>query len=126
HRAGALVGHSVLGDGARAGLHPVRRPRASGHRRARARHARARTSRTRRARACAHVIETRELRRVFGGVVALDGVSLHVAAGERHAVIGPNGAGKTTFFNILTGELAPTSGEVLLGGAVVTRKRPNE
>ena len=72
------------------------------------------------------MIETRELRREFGGVVALAGVSLGVADGERHAVIGPNGAGKTTLFNILTGELAATSGDVRLAGAVVTGKRPNE
>jgi len=72
------------------------------------------------------MIETRELRREFGGVKALDGVSLRVAEGERRAIIGPNGAGKTTLFNILTGELEPTSGSVLLAGADVTRRAPHE
>jgi ABC-type branched-subunit amino acid transport system ATPase component len=72
------------------------------------------------------VIETRELRRDFGGVRALDGVSLLVAEGERRAIIGPNGAGKTTLFNILTGELEPSSGAVLLAGVAVTGRPPHE
>jgi len=72
------------------------------------------------------VIETEDLRREFGGLVALDRVSLRIADGERHAIIGPNGAGKTTLFNILTGELAPTSGSVRLGGTDVTGMRPNQ
>jgi ABC-type branched-subunit amino acid transport system ATPase component len=72
------------------------------------------------------VIQTRELRREFGGIKALAGVSLKIAEGERRAIIGPNGAGKTTLFNILTGELEPTSGEVRLAGQDVTRLRPHE
>ena len=71
------------------------------------------------------MIETRDLRRAFGGIVALAGVTLAIAAGERRAIIGPNGAGKTTLFNILTGELEPTSGTVRLGGEDVTRMRPH-
>jgi len=70
------------------------------------------------------VIEVRDLRRDFGGIKALAGVDLRVAAGERRAVIGPNGAGKTTFFNVLTGELAATAGTVSLGGADITALRP--
>jgi ABC-type branched-subunit amino acid transport system ATPase component len=72
------------------------------------------------------MIETRELRRKFGGVKALDGVTLAVASGERRAIIGPNGAGKTTLFNILTGELTPTSGAVAIGGEDVTGRAPYE
>ena len=72
------------------------------------------------------MIETRDLRREFGGVKALDGVSLVVAEGERRAIIGPNGAGKTTLFNILTGELEPTTGRVLLAGVDVTGRTPHE
>jgi branched-chain amino acid transport system ATP-binding protein len=69
------------------------------------------------------MIEIRELRRAFGGVVALDGVSLTVAEGERRAVIGPNGAGKTTLINLLAGEIAPIGGAVRLAGRDVTRLR---
>jgi len=72
------------------------------------------------------MIETRELRREFGGIKALAGVSLKVAEGERRAIIGPNGAGKTTLFNVLTGELEPTAGEVRLAGENVTGRRPHE
>jgi len=70
------------------------------------------------------MIEIRDLRRAFGGVVALDGVSLVVAEGERRAVIGPNGAGKTTLINVLTGEVPPTGGSVRLAGRDITRLRP--
>lgn len=52
----------------------------------------------------------------FGNVVALQDISVSFAVGGVHAVIGPNGAGKTTLFNILAGELKPTSGQVVLGG----------
>jgi ABC-type branched-subunit amino acid transport system ATPase component len=72
------------------------------------------------------VIETRELRRDFGGIKALAGVTLKVAEGERRAIIGPNGAGKTTLFNVLTGELEPTAGRVRLAGEDVTGRRPHE
>jgi len=69
------------------------------------------------------MIEIRELRRAFGGVVALDGVSLKISEGERRAVIGPNGAGKTTLINILAGEIPPTGGAVFLAGHDITRLR---
>lgn len=72
------------------------------------------------------MIETRELRREFGGIKALAGVTLKVAEGERRAIIGPNGAGKTTLFNVLTGELEPTAGEVRLAGEDITGRRPHE
>ena len=69
------------------------------------------------------MIEVRDLRRAFGGVVALDGVSLTLAEGERRAVIGPNGAGKTTLINALAGETAPTGGTIRLAGRDITRLR---
>ena len=58
----------------------------------------------------------------FGGVQAVQGVSFSVEAGQRLAIIGPNGAGKTTLFNILNGQLLPTTGQVYLFGQDITRK----
>lgn len=57
----------------------------------------------------------------FGGVVAVDGVSLEVGEQERVAVIGPNGAGKTTLFRLIAGEFRPTEGRISLLGRDVTR-----
>jgi len=62
-----------------------------------------------------------ELAKVFGGLAAVDGVSLSVPAGERRVLIGPNGAGKTTLFHCITGTLKPTRGQVSLFGRDVTR-----
>jgi branched-chain amino acid transport system ATP-binding protein len=59
--------------------------------------------------------------RHFGGLKAVDAVSLVVQPGERHALIGPNGAGKTTLFNLISGEFPPTSGRIELFGSDVTR-----
>lgn len=56
----------------------------------------------------------------FGGLAAVAGVSIEVAAGERRVLIGPNGAGKTTLFHCITGTLQPTRGSVLLFGHDVT------
>ncbi len=60
------------------------------------------------------VLKTADLRREFGRLVAVDGVSLEINDGEITSIIGPNGAGKTTFYNLLTGRLDPTSGTVQL------------
>ena len=59
------------------------------------------------------MLELKEASKRFGGVVATDRVSLHVAEGEVHALIGPNGAGKTTLVNLISGGLAIDSGEIL-------------
>ena len=62
------------------------------------------------------VLEVQGVRKAFGGVRAVDGVSLALARGEIRALIGPNGAGKTTLFNILRGQLAADEGRVLFCG----------
>ena len=66
------------------------------------------------------ILETRELRREFGALVAVDNVSVKVRANTLHSIIGPNGAGKTTFFNLLSGNLRPTSGQVIFKGRDIT------
>jgi branched-chain amino acid transport system ATP-binding protein len=60
----------------------------------------------------------------YGGVTALDDVSLSVAAGEVCGLIGPNGAGKTTLFDVLSGVQRPSTGHVLMGGSTVTTRSP--
>jgi branched-chain amino acid transport system ATP-binding protein len=65
-------------------------------------------------------IETVDLRKEFGGLVAVAGVSIRVKANSIHSIIGPNGAGKTTFFNLLSGNLEPTSGRVYYFGRDIT------
>lgn len=67
------------------------------------------------------ILETRNLRREFGALVAVADVSLQVKARSLHSIIGPNGAGKTTFFNLLSGNLDPTSGQVFFKGQNITR-----
>jgi branched-chain amino acid transport system ATP-binding protein len=66
------------------------------------------------------IIETRSLRKEFGGLVAVADVSLKVRANTIHSIIGPNGAGKTTFFNLLSGNLEATSGRVFYKGRDIT------
>ena len=66
------------------------------------------------------IIETRRVAKHFGGLHAVDGVDLQVSEGAMHSIIGPNGAGKTTLFNLISGYLKPTSGQVFLRGREIT------
>lgn len=66
------------------------------------------------------ILETHNLVKRFGGLVAVAGVSLQIERGSLHSIIGPNGAGKTTFFNLLTGKYQPTEGRVLYNGKDIT------
>lgn len=71
------------------------------------------------------LLEVNNLTIKFGGVTALNDVSIHVSEGEIAALIGPNGAGKTTVFNVVTGYYAPTSGSFSLAGEDLVGKRPH-
>lgn len=61
-----------------------------------------------------------EATKAFGALVAVDGVSLSVELGEKHAILGPNGSGKTTLFNIITGDYPLTSGRIFLDGQEIS------
>jgi branched-chain amino acid transport system ATP-binding protein len=68
------------------------------------------------------IFETINLRKEFGALVAVDNVNMKVRAKSLHAIIGPNGAGKTTFFNLLSGNIEPTSGQVIYKGRDITHQ----
>ena len=68
----------------------------------------------------AFVLETRSLCKSFGALTVADEIDFRLAPGARHALIGPNGAGKTTFVNMLTGVLAPSSGQIFLNAEEIT------
>jgi branched-chain amino acid transport system ATP-binding protein len=70
------------------------------------------------------LLEVENIRRTFGGLVAVDGVSFKVSAGQIKAVIGPNGAGKTTLFNIISGLLKPETGRVVFKDRPLTGLKP--
>jgi branched-chain amino acid transport system permease protein len=71
------------------------------------------------------ILQVREVTQRFGGLVALDRVSMDIAAGTIHAVIGPNGSGKTTFLNALTGAYTPQSGSVTRAGVELLGMQPH-
>jgi branched-chain amino acid transport system ATP-binding protein len=70
------------------------------------------------------ILSVRRLSKNFGGLAAVDNVSLEVRLGELHAVIGPNGAGKTTLINMLSGDLLPSIGMILFRGTEITHLAP--
>ena len=72
------------------------------------------------------VVELRNIRKVFPGVVALDNMSLQLRAGEVHGLIGENGAGKSTLIKTLTGVYKPDEGEIFVDGKQVTFQQPSE
>ena len=72
------------------------------------------------------ILSVKHLAKHFGGLAAVDDVSLEVKVGELHAVIGPNGAGKTTLINLLSGDLAPTAGQIHFRGSDLTQLAPEQ
>lgn len=71
------------------------------------------------------LLETRDLHRFFGGLHAVNNVSVQVRRHQIKAVIGPNGAGKTTFFNLIAGTLSPQKGEIFYQGKKITAMKPH-
>lgn len=72
------------------------------------------------------VLTVRSLSKAFGGVLAVDHVSFAIESGEFLAMIGPNGAGKSTCFNVINGQLAPDSGEILFEGKNIAGLPPRD
>ncbi|MFP9060048.1 ATP-binding cassette domain-containing protein [Natrialbaceae archaeon A-chndr2] len=72
------------------------------------------------------ILETVELRKQFGNLVANDGISLEIEAGEIHGIIGPNGSGKSTFFNTVTGFYDADGGDVIFDGRTITNESPDK
>ncbi|MDQ0415129.1 ABC-type branched-subunit amino acid transport system ATPase component [Mesobacillus stamsii] len=72
------------------------------------------------------ILETKNLSIIFGGHTAVDAVSISVPPNHFKSIIGPNGAGKTTFFNLLSGQLTPTEGQVFFKGKEITKLSPTK
>src|ERR1700747_3840801 len=72
------------------------------------------------------LLELKQVSKTFGGVRALNNVTLNLYEGEIVGLIGPNGAGKTTLVNVITGVTRATSGSVIFEGIDVTRQRPHQ
>jgi len=71
-------------------------------------------------------LELHDVHKSFGSTKIINGVSLEVRAGERHAIIGPNGAGKSTLYNLVSGRFPVSSGKIILGGEEITGLKPFE
>ena len=67
------------------------------------------------------LLKLEEITKSFGGLLAINGVSLEIEAGESMAIVGPNGAGKTTLFNVISGIYRPDSGRVIFAGKDISR-----
>jgi branched-chain amino acid transport system ATP-binding protein len=76
--------------------------------------------------ATAAALQLVDVRKRFGRTEIIRGISLAIGTGERHAIIGPNGAGKSTLFNLVSGRFHADSGEILLNGTAITRRKPFE
>jgi branched-chain amino acid transport system permease protein len=74
----------------------------------------------------ASVLRLSGIQKYFGGVKAVDGISIEVTRGSVHALIGPNGSGKTTTLNVLSGIYRPTGGTISMDGVDITRSDPHE
>ena len=72
-----------------------------------------------------HILLTKGLSKYFGGLHALEQIDVTVEKGQIHGLIGPNGSGKTTFFNIITGLLPPTKGEINFDSTNITNLKPH-
>jgi len=72
------------------------------------------------------VLSTKSVNKKFGSLVVAEDISLSLPQGVRYALIGPNGAGKTTLINLITGMVAPDSGEILLGDENITPLKPHQ
>ncbi|KKB77403.1 branched-chain amino acid ABC transporter substrate-binding protein [Devosia soli] len=70
------------------------------------------------------VLHVADVHKRFGGLHALSDIDLQIEEGKTHAIIGPNGAGKSTLLNVIIGKLAPSSGQVVFDGNVLTGKKP--
>lgn len=70
------------------------------------------------------ILETRNLTKTFGGHTVVDGVNLKIEKGTFKSIIGPNGAGKTTLFNLISGQLKPNRGQIILMGTDITHLSP--
>jgi branched-chain amino acid transport system ATP-binding protein len=71
------------------------------------------------------LLEARNIRKEFGGLVAVDDVNIQIRERTLHSIIGPNGAGKTTLFNVLSGMMRPTRGQVFYRGRDITNLPPH-
>ncbi|MCX7982084.1 MAG: ABC transporter ATP-binding protein [Syntrophales bacterium] len=71
-----------------------------------------------------YILEVRNLTKYFGGLKAIDNVSFKINRGEIYSIIGPNGAGKTTLFNMITGFIPPTEGEIFFQGQKINGLKP--